>query len=104
TGMLTNFNAIFDDFESKGVNELIVDLRYNGGGAVVTAEYLADRIAPAAADKQLMYHYEVNNLLKSWGWLEEGEGFEPVYFAKKGNLNLPRVYFLVTRSTASASE
>jgi len=103
-GMKATFDGIFSDFESKGINELIVDLRYNGGGAVVTAEYLADRIVPTSADKDLMYKYEVNDLLKSWDWLEEGEGFAPVYFNKTGALNLSRVYFLVTNSTASASE
>ncbi|WDF68109.1 S41 family peptidase [Sphingobacterium oryzagri] len=104
TAMYNRFEQIFAGFESEGVNELVVDLRYNGGGAVITAEYLADRIAPASVGTNIMYSYAVNDVIKSWGWLNEGEEFGPVRFAKKGNLQLSRVYFLVTSGTASASE
>lgn len=37
---------VFSQFESAGISELIVDLRYNGGGSVNTEEYLANRIVP----------------------------------------------------------
>ncbi|MEJ5052828.1 S41 family peptidase [Sphingobacterium sp. MYb382] len=105
TRMYQTFENIFADFQSKGINELIVDMRYNGGGSVETAEYLANYIAPPTADKQRMYYYEMNSLLTDeWKWTAEGDDFGPVYFKKKGNLNLPKVYFLVTKSTASASE
>ena len=33
---------VFDDFRAKGISELIIDFRYNGGGLVRTAELLAD--------------------------------------------------------------
>lgn len=104
TAMYNRFEQIFADFESKGINELVVDLRYNGGGAVITAEYLADKIAPASVNGTVMYSYAVNDLIKSWGWLDEGGEFGPVHFAKQGSLQLSRVYFLVTSGTASASE
>lgn len=98
------FEKVFQNFESEGVDELVVDLRYNGGGSVLTAEYLADKIAPSIVDKKLMYTNKVNETLKSWGWLDEEDEFGPVYFNKKGNLNFKSVYFLVTSATASASE
>lgn len=105
TRMHTDFENVFNSFDAEGINDLIVDLRYNGGGSVLTAEYLADHIAPLAADKQQMLYYEMNTVLsRDWEWTAEGEEFGPVKFAKKGKLNLPKVYFLVTRSTASASE
>ena len=100
-----NFENIFNTFEAEGINSLIVDLRYNGGGAVLTAEYMADRLVPSAANKKLMYSYKVNTVLgEDWGWKEEGESFAPVYFSKRGGLEIPTVYFLVTSATASASE
>ncbi len=105
TRMFQTFERIFSSFETEGIQELIVDMRYNGGGAVLTAEYLADRIAPASADKSQMYYYEMNKVLTNdWEWTAEGDDFGPVYFAKKGSLNLSKVYFLVSKSTASASE
>lgn len=104
TAMHTEFERIFTAFEAKGISELVVDLRYNGGGAVQTAEYLANRLTPKSADKELMFTYEVNALLEREGWREEGDEFADVYFKKEGNIDLERVYFLVTNETASASE
>lgn len=95
---------MFDNFESKNINELIVDLRYNGGGSVNTAEYIANRLAPIAADGQRMYDYKVNRYLEDWEWNAPGGPFAPVGFEKEGSLNLSKVYFLVSQSTASASE
>lgn len=105
TQMYTDFEKVFRDFESTGVNSLIVDLRYNGGGAVNTAEYLANRIVPISADKKRMYTCKVNKVLSDdFKWTAQDSAFGPVNFQKKGNLNLGTVYFLVTKSTASASE
>lgn len=105
TQAYTNFENIFNQFETEQINALIVDLRYNGGGAVLTAEYMADRIVSKNANNKLMYDYKVNSVLdEDWGWTEDGESFAPVYYNKKGNLDIPTVYFLVTQSTASASE
>ncbi|MFP5080990.1 S41 family peptidase [Pedobacter sp. JCM 36344] len=57
-------NAIFEDFASKGVTDLIVDLRYNGGGYVSTAEHLVNLIAPSTASG-VMYIEHYNNNLKN---------------------------------------
>jgi C-terminal processing protease CtpA/Prc len=42
-------------FHTDGATELIVDLRYNGGGSVATAEILTNLIAPASVNGQVMY-------------------------------------------------
>ncbi|MGO1242545.1 MAG: S41 family peptidase [Sphingobacterium sp.] len=105
TTMYRRFEDIFNGFQNEGIDELVIDMRYNGGGAVVTSEYLADRIAPISADKQLMYEYKTNTLLDDdWQWLEQDSAFGPVHYRKRGTINLPRVYFIVSSSTASASE
>lgn len=104
TAMYGRFENIFSDFQTANIKELVVDLRYNGGGAVITSEYLADRIVPATADKKLMYEYKTNKLLEEWGWMEPDSAFGPVFYKKRGALNIPRVYFIVSSSTASASE
>lgn len=100
----SELERIFTKFEQQGISELVIDLRYNGGGDVITAEYMANRIAPAAASGTVMYTYQVNDAIKNWGWLEAGEEFAPIKFNKRGNLSLNRVYFLVSPNTASASE
>lgn len=102
TYVRNQLDQLMAQFEQEGVEELIVDLRYNGGGAVVTAEYLANLLAPSSVGRGLMYEYKVNNTLMEDGWTEDV--FPPQYFDKKNTLDLKRIYFLVTEGTASASE
>lgn len=92
----------FDKLSSAGVSDLIVDLRYNGGGSVLTAEYMDNHIAPASVAGQLMYKFSYNDILsKNEGLL----GLDPqVNFGGGGGLNLDHVFFIVSRETASASE
>src|SRR5690606_34917907 len=51
TYVKNQLDRLMAQFEREGVEELIVDLRYNGGGAVVTAEYLSNLLAPSAVGK-----------------------------------------------------
>src|SRR5690606_13309095 len=43
------------EFAAAGASELIVDLRYNGGGSVATADVFSNLIVPASFNGQLMY-------------------------------------------------
>jgi len=92
----------FSKLKAAGINDLVVDLRYNGGGAVTTAEYLDSAIAPASAAGKTMYQYLYN------GKLTENESAlgltSKVLFSSTGGLSLDHVFFIVSRSTASASE
>ena len=111
----TELATVFTQFQSAGINELIVDLRYNRGGSTETQDTLANLIAPLAANTQKMYTYEFNQQLQQGNFplLKTKAGFENVSFApavntvnyhKAGSLNLSRVFFIVSNSTASASE
>lgn len=102
TYVKTQLDALIAQFEQEGVDELIVDLRYNGGGAVITAEYLSDMLAPIDVGQGTMYSYRINNFLVEDEWQESV--FPTVNFAKTNTLDLKRIYFLVTGGTASASE
>jgi C-terminal processing protease CtpA/Prc len=108
-------NAAFNSFKTEGVNELIIDLRYNGGGSVKTATYLGSMItgqfngelyskevwndkvqAAISADRFLNYF---TNEIKN-----TDENGNVVLQESINNLNLSTVYFIVSGSTASASE
>jgi carboxyl-terminal processing protease len=105
----------FTLFQSQGINELVVDLRYNPGGSTETQDTLANLIAPLAANNKKMYTYEFNQQLQQGNFplLKKKPGFQNVSFAesnntvnyeKAGTLNLSRVFFIVSGSSASASE
>lgn len=95
---------IFQTFEVAGISDLILDLRYNPGGYVDAAEYLANKIIGISGDKQLMFSFETNEYLALAKNVPSGLDFETVYFDRKNNLNLTKVLVLVTEQTASASE
>ncbi|TYP95900.1 peptidase S41-like protein [Sphingobacterium allocomposti] len=97
------FEKIFTSFKEGGITELILDMRYNTGGYVSTAEYLANKIIHPAGDGQLMFTYEVNDYLTRYKTGRNAE-FADVYFSRNNDLSLQTVYVLVTESTASAAE
>jgi C-terminal processing protease CtpA/Prc len=85
-------------FKQAGVDELVVDLRYNGGGRLKVARHLASLIAgDAGHDRELAYHVQYNYDLR-----EENEEYKLDRLAHALTLN--RVYFITTRRTLSASE
>lgn len=100
----SQLNSVFSQFQTDGITELVVDLRYNGGGSVRTATYLASMITGQFAN-QLLYTEEWNTDRQA-DYAENGTF--PSSFANGGeainSLNLNRVYILTTARTASASE
>ncbi len=104
----------FSLFQSQGITDLVVDLRYNRGGSTETQDTLANLIAPLAANNKKMYTYQFNSQLQQGNFplLKKKPGFQNVSFSeatntvnyeKAGTLNLGRVFFIVTGSSASAS-
>ncbi|MGN6179217.1 MAG: S41 family peptidase [Mucilaginibacter sp.] len=105
----------FNYFIAQGANDLVVDLRYNGGGAGETAEYMDNLIVPQSKSNTLMYTLYFNSGLQNNNYsllakkyrISQGD-FLPqnnkVNFSKKLSLALNRVFFIVTNATASSSE
>jgi len=124
----TELDTKFANFAAKGVTDLVIDLRYNGGGSVSTSEYMANLIAPNTVgtdSTKTMYTYDFNSIVKassystltkayklpppdqkySYGDLFDSFNYyKTTSFKKKGSVNVPNVVFIVTKSTASASE
>lgn len=86
----------FESFIQEGVNELIIDLRYNGGGSVAVTEQVLNYLVPSSGNNQVMY-VNRHNAARS-------NNNRTVLFNKKGNLELSRVIFITSRGSASASE
>jgi carboxyl-terminal processing protease len=96
--------AAFDAFRAAGVTELIVDLRYNGGGSVATARNLASMMGGAALSGQIFagLRFNANNSASNFNYL-----FAPASLASLPALpleGLGRVFVIASSGTASASE
>ncbi|GAA4411558.1 hypothetical protein GCM10023187_37630 [Nibrella viscosa] len=100
-------DAIFGKFKAKGVNELVIDFRYNPGGYVSSATNLASLIGRGVDQSKVFARKEWNSTLTPELEKQYGKSFFYDYFKTKANNiggNLNRVYVLTTRRTASASE
>ncbi|MFD2036212.1 S41 family peptidase [Belliella marina] len=86
----------FEYFMAEGIDEIIIDLRYNGGGSVAVTEQILNYLVPNNAGSSVMYTNRHNALRSS--------NNRTVNFSKKGNLNLSRIIFITARGSASASE
>lgn len=98
-----DLNATFASFAAQGVTDLVLDLRYNGGGSVRTASSLASMITG-------QFQGEIF-FTEQWNADRQAQYAEPGYFvntlgngAGLNSLGLSRVYVLTTGRTASASE
>ncbi len=122
-------NAVFADFQSSGIDQLVIDLRYNGGGSIQTAKYLASMIH-STDNTKVLAETQYNDLLQNYFRQEEGEEYFYDYFTDhinaatwqvkddEGNvtgevetpetpinsLNLNELYVITSYQTASASE
>lgn len=94
--MKASFSNSFQQFSTAGVTDMIVDLRYNGGGYVSLQEELANYLVPSGKNGTLMYKETFNDKLSNYN--------ESVNFSKKGNLSPVNIVFILSQNTASASE
>jgi C-terminal processing protease CtpA/Prc len=109
---LTSFDDslrnVFGRFKSGGVNELVIDLRYNGGGYVSSSDLMTNLIVKDLAarvgtvmNKKVYNATYTDELTKSSG----SSAFNTNFKLESNNLGtLTRVFFLVSNNSASASE
>ena len=92
------FDEVFADFRDKSVTDVIIDLRYNGGGLVSTAELLGDYLGGDIVEN-LTFSKTLFNDDRAAQYNEEE------FFERLGNsMSLTRLVVIATRGTASASE
>lgn len=95
-----SFDALNESFaalQEAGVTELVLDLRYNGGGLVDVATHLASLIGGTLTEGQVFAEFRHNDRNTRH---DETLRFEHV----DGALGLSRLVVITTRSSASASE
>jgi C-terminal processing protease CtpA/Prc len=94
---VAELDAEFAAFKLAGVRELVVDLRYNSGGLLSVAQVLSNLIGGEVTQGQIQYTLEYNpdNSFRNQ---------RVTFLDRVQSLDLTRVFFIVTGSSASASE
>ncbi|WP_300601032.1 S41 family peptidase [Niabella sp.] len=129
---LSNAQPALDEAFSKfgNITDIVVDLRYNGGGVVKTAAYFGNLLAPAGIDGQVLFAefynptmqnkqatllrnqqvYDANNQPRGFTYfdVDYSVAVNTTVISKTGPFNnnntTKKLYFIVSSSTASASE
>ena len=104
----SSLDTVIQHFKDAGVQDVVVDLRYNPGGTTVAAQYLCSSLGPASA-------VDNDNVLVSFQWNDKYQQ----HWQQNGVMNqlelrflntvptkmgLQKIYFLTGHGTASASE
>ncbi|WP_289075291.1 S41 family peptidase, partial [uncultured Bacteroides sp.] len=109
---------ICKEFKNEGIKELILDLRYNGGGYVITENVLASMFAPQVnvTNKDVFEKEDYNEFFTKY-YEQEGistitrfqteynyEDMDLNVSTKDANIGLEKIYGIITKNSASASE
>lgn len=109
-------NDVFKKFKDAGIDRLVLDLRYNGGGSVQTAKYLASMIYGTATTKVFLKS-QYNKGLQEYFVSSEGAASLIENFTDKilktttttadtpiNTVNMTKLYVITSDNSASASE
>jgi len=105
-------DTAFASLKAKGITDLIVDLRYNGGGYTEVSEEMDNAILPQSTNGQILYKEYWDDSLNYYHNQFPGYGIPAdttIYINKSKSTNPPglslnNVVFIVSNETVSASE
>jgi len=104
----SQLNDAFGALKSQGITDLVLDLRYNSGGSIVTAARLASMITGQFTEQvfakqqwnaKIQAYFDANNPASTKNLFSDKIGTTPI-----NSLNMTKIYILTSKSTASASE
>jgi len=97
---------VFIAFKSQGVTDVVLDLRYNGGGYAETSRVLSSILAPntVVKRKDIFLTQSWNDELTAY-FKKQGEDMNEYFMDNLSvNMDLSRLFVLTLRFSASASE
>lgn len=106
---------IFNQFKTEGIDELIIDLRYNPGGMVLSSTVLGTLVAGSQHKDKIYLRTTYNSTRTAKGEKgeyfignpsnpENPEGYQNIAKALDAAAGLKRVFVITSGTTASASE
>ena len=109
---------VFKEFKEAGITEMVLDLRYNGGGYAMVSALLGSMLAPEVEVRRgSVFLTEVFNrtLSEAWDDTRKETRFETVFNVDEdgvsevvrtdgANVQISKLYVIMTGQTASASE
>ena len=106
---LKSLESALLEMKQKGIRDMVLDLRYNPGGEVNAAAFLASALAPASVvdSREVLVSFQYNETLQRFFEERQGANSPNLVTRFRGNgvnLNLDNLYVLTTGATASASE
>ena len=105
----SQLNNAFADLKSQGITELVLDLRYNGGGSIETSARLGSMIT-GQFNGQVFAKEQWNAKVENFYNANDPATLFNLFTntintgAAINSLNLTKVYFITSSGTASASE
>lgn len=96
----SDLKSKFAEGLASSPNDIVLDLRYNPGGYVSTAQLLSTILAPSNAMGQNCFNLIFNDKLNK----VENYTFNPALLEGVSNASYEHLYILTTSNTASASE
>ena len=95
-----NLSNMFSQLSGQTINDIVLDLRYNPGGYVNTAQLISTNLAPQEAIGNVFLKMTHNDKINRTDILN----FEPGLLAGAASLNYENLYIITSGNTASASE
>lgn len=99
--MLSDIDNAINTLRAGNIKELILDLRYNGGGDGAALQHIVNLISPSSANGALIAKREHNDKYSDL----DNDPKTSTYISRAANaLELNRIFILTSKGTASASE